>query len=166
MPMGGADRHRELFRTRVAHSLGYKDNQVLIPNSGEVIELEEGSWRIGGKLDLKPRIVDGLGIGDVGPVVLSDRRAMSEAGIVVVLIPRKKNNYLFDQIEVVSRGFVFMKQANEVINFIETTVIEIIRQNSDAKDYDLKQQIERGLQKKLYKIIQREPMIVAAILDR
>ncbi len=166
MPIGGADRHRELFRTRVAHPLGYSDSQVLIPDNGEVIELENGSWSIGAKVNLKPKIVDGLGVGDVGPVVFSDRRTLSEAGIVVVLIPRKNKKYLFDQIEIVSRGFVFMKQANEVINFIETAVAEIIRQNNEMKDFELKRRIERDLRKKLYKIIQREPMIVSAILDR
>ena len=166
MPIGGADRHRELFRTRVAHPLGYKDNQVMIPTSGDVLVCENQQWKVGKKIRLKPKIVDGLGIGDVGPVVLSDRRALSEAGIVVVIIPRRKGRFLFEEIEIVSRGFVFMKQADEVITFIEEEAIQIIKQNKDLVDYELKQKIEEGLRKKLYKIIQREPVIVSEIMDR
>ena len=166
MPIGGADRHRELFRTRVAQELGYRDQNVLIPDTGEVITYENGHWHTHEKISLNPRIVDGLGVGDVGPVVLSDRRALSEAGIVVIIIPRENKKYLFDQIEVVSRGFVFMKQASEVITFIQDNTAEIISKNKKLKDYDLKQKIENGLRHKLYKIIQREPIIVSAIMDR
>ncbi|KUK79601.1 MAG: Uncharacterized protein XD95_0258, partial [Microgenomates bacterium 39_7] len=166
MPIGGADRHRELFRTRVAQELGYKDQSVLIPNSGEILTYENNHWHTHEKIHLSPRIVDGLGVGDVGPVVLSDRRALSEAGIVVVVIPRKNKTYLFNQIEVVSRGFVFMKQASEVISFIQDTTAEIIVENKNLNDFDLKQKIENGLRYKLYKIIQREPIIVSAIMDR
>lgn len=166
MPIGGADRHRELFRTRVAHGLGYKDERILIPNTGDVLVYENGQWQVGEKLNLNPRIVDGLGVGDVGPVVLSDRMALSEAGIVVVIIPRQNKKYLFEEIEVVSRGFVFMKQASEVIGFIQDTTAEIISKNKNLKDYDLKQKIEHGLRRKVYGIIQREPMIVCAIMDR
>lgn len=166
MPIGGADRHRELFRTRVAHQLGYNDSQIMIPNSGDILVYENQQWKVGEKIRLKPKIVDGLGIGDVGPVVLSDRRALSEAGIVVVIIPRRNKQFLFDEIEVVSRGFVFMKQADEVVTFIEEETAQIIKQNKDLGDYDLKQKIEEGLKKKLYKVIQREPVIVSEIMDR
>ena len=93
MPIGGADRHRELFRTRVAQELGYRDQNVLIPDTGEVITYENGHWHTHEKISLNPRIVDGLGVGDVGPVVLSDRRALSEAGIVVIIIPRENKKY-------------------------------------------------------------------------
>jgi len=166
MPIGGADRHRELFRTRVAHQLGYKDNQIMIPNSGDILVCENQQWKVGEKIRLKPKIVDGLGIGDVGPVVLSDRRALSEAGIVVIIIPRRNKQFLFDEIEVISRGFVFMKQADEVVTFIEEETAQIIKQNKNLGDYDLKQKIEEGLKKKLYKVIQREPVIVSEIMDR
>lgn len=166
MPIGGADRHRELFRTRVAHSLGYQDNQVLMPATGEVIAYDQGGWVVAEKIDLKPKIVDGLGVGDVGPVVFSDRRALGEAGIVVVIIPRKNDHFLTDQIEVVSRGFVFMKQAGEVIAFIEETTSELVKQNIKLKDFELKQNVEKGLQKRLYQVIQREPIVVAVISDK
>ncbi len=149
----------------MAHKLDYQDKQILIPETGEVIAISNGQWQISEKISLTPKIVDGLGVGDVGPVVLSDRRALSEAGMVVVVIPRHQDRFKLDKIEVVSRGFVFMKQADEVIKFIEDTAANIITQNQSLKDYALKKEIEKQLSKEVYKIIQREPVVVAVILD-
>ncbi|MBD3250371.1 MAG: RNase J family beta-CASP ribonuclease [Candidatus Pacebacteria bacterium] len=166
MPIGGADRHRELFRRRVAHKLGYSDHQTLLPETGEIIAIENNNWKIDGQINLKPRIVDGLGIGDVGPVVLSDRRALSEAGIVMVMIPRIKDHFDLKNIEVVSRGFVFMKQADEVISFIQEEAAKVIQSaGNKISDYDLKKKVESQLRRKLYKIIQREPIVMTVIVD-
>ncbi len=166
MPVGGADRHRELFRTRVAHKLGYSDHQVLIPESGDIIGLSNNNWKIESKISLNPPIVDGLGVGDVGPIVLSDRRALSEAGIVVLVIPRKKGQFQTKDIKVVSRGFVFMKQADEVIKFIEDKTATVVNSNKKLKDYDLKRKVEAKISRELYKVIKREPMVVSIILDQ
>ncbi len=167
MPIGGADRHRELFRTRVAHKLGYSDHQILLPDTGEVLSFSNNNWQIEKQISLKPRIVDGLGVGDVGKTVLSDRRILSEAGIVVVVVPRFKQGFDLNRISVISRGFVFMKQAEEVIEFIQEETADVVKQAPDnIKDYELKKKIEKRLSKRLYKIIQREPMIVPVILDK
>jgi len=166
MPMGGADRHRELFRKRVAHKLGYSDHQVLLPETGQIISLENGDWKVEREINLAPRIVDGKGIGDVGPIVLADRRALSEAGIVVVVIPRYRNKFDLENIEVISRGFVFMKQADEVVAYIEDATAEIVAQNQDKmNDYRLKNELRKQLERKLYKVIEREPVVLPVILD-
>lgn len=166
MPIGGAERHRELFRKRVAHRLGYSDHQTLIPETGSVISFKNNNWQLDSKIPFNPRIVDGLGIGDVGPVVLSDRRALSEAGIVVVVVPRKEGRFQLDQIEVVSRGFVFMKKADEVVKFIQDAAADTVNKHRQLKDYDLKRKIEKQLSRELYKTIQREPIVVSVILDQ
>ncbi|MBP7768839.1 ribonuclease J [Candidatus Woesebacteria bacterium] len=166
MPIGGADRHRYLFYDRVAAPLGYTPETVLLPNSGDVLGFANGSVSTVDSLTLQPQVVDGLGIGDVGPVVLSDRRILSQAGIVTVVIPRHKREYLLKEVAVVSRGFIFMKDAEEVVEFIKQTVAEIVtEQQNQLKDDELRKTIERRLSRKLYKIIQREPMIVSVILD-
>lgn len=166
MPIGGGDRHRELFRKRVAKKLGYSDHKTLLPESGQVIGFSNNNWQIEDEISIHPRNVDGLGIGDVGRVVLSDRRALSEAGIVVVIIPRKKNQYELDKIEVISRGFVFMKQADEVVKYIKEETGKIVDSTEQQiSDYDLKKKIQARLGRKLYKVIQREPLLVPVILD-
>lgn len=166
MPIGGADRHRELFRKRVARKLGYSDHQTLLPESGQILAFENNNWKIEGEIKLNPRIVDGLGVGDVGPVVLSDRRALSEAGMVVVVLPRVKGHFDLKRIEVISRGFVFMKQADEVVGFIHEETVNVIQNTGkDISDYDLRKKIESRLSRRLYRIIQREPVVMAVIMD-
>jgi ribonuclease J len=165
MPIGGADRHRVKFRELVANEIGFSDKQVLIPETGRVLTLENQRITESEKLSLQPKIIDGLGIGDVGKVVLSDRLSLSQAGIIVLVLTRVKKNFDLKNIRVVSRGFVFMKQADEVVDFIKDQTAEIINKNINKKDEDLKKAIERSLSKKLYKVIRREPMIVPVILD-
>lgn len=166
MPIGSADRHRALFVERVAEPLGYNRKQVLIPQTGDILTFTKDSAQITGQITIQPRTVDGLGIGDVGKVVLSDRRTMNEAGIIVLVIPRRNGQLDVKRMEVVSRGFVFMKEADEVIQFIKQTVGQIVHENKDRiKDEELRRQIDKRLGRKLYKTIKREPMIVPVILD-
>ncbi len=174
MPIGGANRHRSLFSTRVAQPAGYDEHHILIPDTGEVLAFENGNCKVVETIKLYPKIVDGLGVGDVGPVVLSDRRTLSQAGMVVVIIPRirlgkgKKAVQKLDlnNIQIVSRGFVFMKQADEVVAFLKEKTQEIVKaEGKKASDEKIKRAIEHRLARKLYKIIEREPMIVPVIMD-
>jgi ribonuclease J len=133
MPIGGADRHRAKFHEEVAAPLGYREDQVLIPDSGDILSFSNGSFKVDETVSLRPQIVDGLGVGDVGPVVLSDRRALGQAGIVVVVVTRHQGRFDLGSIEVVSRGFVFMKEADEVVSFIKQTTAETIAEELGLK---------------------------------
>ncbi len=165
MPIGGQDRHRVLFKKVVAKPLGYKENQILLPSDGEVISFSAGKFKIKQQFTIRPRMVDGKGIGDVGPVVLADRRALSEAGIIVLVMPRVKGRFDLKKMLVVSRGFVFMKEAEDVIQFIKEETAKIVSGKEGTSDTKLKQAIEKKLSRKLYKIIQREPLIVPVIYE-
>jgi ribonuclease J len=167
LPVGGADRHRMKFEEFVAEPAGYGAEEVLLPSSGEVISLSRSEApRMKKEFEIRPRMVDGKGVGDVGPAVLADRRALSEAGIVVVVIPRVHNQLDLGNVMVVSRGFVFMKQADEVIHFIKKETAEIVNSlTANVSDQKLKMALEKRLSRRLYKIIQREPMIVSVIFD-
>lgn len=164
MPIGGADRHRARFAQVVAAPLGYQEQAILIPKHGEVMSFADGLAHTAETLVLNPSVVDGLGIGDVGPVVLSDRLSLSQAGMVVIVIPKTSAGLDLRHIEVISRGFVFMKQADEVVKYIKDQVIAIIDKEAGQKEEDLKRVIERRLARKLYKIIKREPLIMVSIL--
>lgn len=167
MPVGGEDRHRYKFFELVASKLGYDKSHVLIPESGEIVGFENREVSTEGSLNLRPQVVDGLGVGDVGPIVLSDRRALGQAGIVMVLLPKDKNGYDLKNMKIVSRGFVFMKEADEVVKFIKDEVAKLVTEELRKKsnDSNIKGLIEKRLSRKLYKIIRREPMIVAEVLE-
>ena len=167
MPVGGEDRHRYKFFELVASKLGYDEKHVLIPESGEIIGFQNREVSAEGALNLRPQIVDGLGVGDVGPMVLSDRRTLGQAGIVMVLITKEHGEYDLKNVKVVSRGFVFMKEADEVIQFIKNEVATVVNEELRKKttEVQMKALIEKRLSRRLYKIIRREPMIVAEILE-
>lgn len=166
MPIGGADRHRALFKKVVAKAAGYDDRHILLPKTGEVLGIDETGVSVVDEVLLSAKAVDGLGIGDVGPVVLSDRLSLSKAGIIVLVIPKIAGQFDLGLMKVVSRGFVFMKEADEVIQFIKEKTAEIIGdETQNLKDDEVKKKIEKRLAKKLYKIIQREPMIVPVIME-
>lgn len=165
-PMGGQDRHREKFHELVAEKMGYKDNQILIPGFGDVLEFNNGRPEVTDHLDLHPRLVDGLGVGDVGRAVLSDRQALGREGMIVLVIPRRDGHLDAKNVNIVSRGFVFMKEAHEVIEFLKQTTREIVDElGSDAKDEDVTRALERRIGRKLNKIIRRTPMILPVIIE-
>ncbi len=118
------------------------------------------------KISIQALNVDGLGIGDVGPVVLSDRKSMSEAGIIVLVIPKRKGQLDLKNISIISRGFVFMKEADEVIKFIKDQTVGIINDvGFDAKESEIKRAIEKRLARRIIKVIKREPIILPVILN-
>lgn len=166
MPIGGSNRHRRLFIQRVALKSGLQKNQVLMPNDGEIIHQDNlGKVFVKGKIDLKPQLVDGFGVGDVGPVVISDRQVLGTEGIIVILL-KKKNDGPIDQnfIEIITRGFVFVKESEDVIDFIKEKTnyaISMLKKNNS-------QEAEFEIQKKLARSIKtltgRQPMIYVKII--
>ncbi len=170
LPIGGNPRHRVLYKNIVAQPLGYQEEDVLIPDDGDILGLfSDGRVKKVGNVSLRPQIVDGLGIGDVGPAVLSDRRALGQAGMILVIVKRyKKPQSRLDlkDIHVVSRGFVFMKDAAEVMKFIKEKTAELFKKHYRQDKLEHSERVvERGLARSLYEIIQREPMIEVEIVD-
>lgn len=167
MPIGGEDRHRAKFKEYVAQALSYKKDYTVIPAHEEVLGISGGTIQVVDHISIKPRTVDGLGIGDVGPSVLSDRRSLSQAGMIVLVMPRMKGKLDLSSMRVVSRGFVFVKEATEVIDFIKSETASLLEkaQKQYKKDDEIIAFIEKKLSRKLYKAIRREPMIIPVILD-
>lgn len=167
MPVGGEDRHRYKFFELVANKLGYDQKHVLIPESGEIIGFENRNVSAEGAINLRPQIVDGLGVGDVGPKVLKDRRSLGQAGIVMLMLPKENGRYNLKNMKVVSRGFVFMKEAGDVVKFIKDEAAKLINEELRKKtpEDQMVELLEKRLSRRLYKIIRREPMIVAEILE-
>ena len=172
MPIGGNNRHRVRYKNLVAPAAGLKREQVLLPLEGEMLSLSEhGEINLVDTIILRPQYVDGLGVGDVGPAVLRDRQALSRSGMIIVIVKRKNGKFDFQDIHVVSRGFVFMRDAQEVVDYIKSRTAELIKELSGKKEggkvrvVELENGVQRGLAKSLYKIIEREPMIEVEIVD-
>jgi ribonuclease J len=164
LPIGGTDRHRVQFK-KVACGLGYAQNDVLIPVSGQVIEFSDGRTQYGEKLNLKDLMVDGLRVGDVGSVVLADRKTMSQDGMVTIIIPKRKGEFDTKNIYIASRGFIFMKQSDEMIAEITNTTAKIVRESGDMNEQELKKKIEKQLTRRLEEVIGRKPLILPVFME-
>ncbi len=165
-PIGGSDRHRKLFAD-LAKGMGYKHNEILIPGDGEIVKFESGSAKKGRTLHLKELMVDGKGVGDVGTVVLSDRKALSQDGMIVLVVPQRGGKLLTDKIEIVSRGFVFVKQSAEFLDQIRQEAQATIQKLDTEKlnNYEFTRKLERRLSRKIRKWIGREPVILPVIME-
>lgn len=159
LPIGGSDRHRVEF-AKVVSPMGYQNKDVLLPKEGEVIAFDRGEYRRAETIALKSMMVDGLGVGDVGAVVLSDRKRMAEEGMVVVIIPKASGEYDASNIQIVSRGFVFMRQADEIVQAIKEETAKVLSENAELDEGELKHLIEKKISKRMGEMIGRTPLVI------
>lgn len=166
MPIGGAYRHMVQYK-KLAIKLGYEKDKILVLDTGNTLLLEDGQAKMGKKIKLKDVIVDGSGVGDVGFVVLDDRRRMAESGIVVVVIlVDKTTGKIIGQPEVISRGFVYMKNAKKLVNIISQKTIQILPKTIGKNQWSkYKPIIEKSLQNLIYKEIRRSPLILPVVRE-
>ena len=165
LPIGGADRHRVLF-ARLAEETQYNQDRVLVPRSGQPIEIQDGQVHIGKARQLRELMVDGLGIGDVGEVVLSDRKTMAEEGMVVVIIPRTKDGWKLNEIQIISRGLVFMRHAEDLIDGMKEAASSTIRgSRKDMPTSQLTKKVERKVMRYVEDQLERAPLVLASIVE-
>lgn len=166
MPIGGAYRHMIQYQ-RLAQSLGYKKEQVFVLDNGDTLAVTRQGVFKDKKVKLKEVIVDGLGVGDVGYVVLSDRRVMAQSGIVVVVVLiDKKSGQLIGDPEIISRGFVYMKNAKKLIGQLSQKTKSILPTNIGQREWSgIKPVIEKNIQKLVYQETQRQPLILPVIRE-
>lgn len=164
-PIGGAYRHRKLF-TDMCVDIGYKQAQILLPDDGQVVEFANGASNFGETLYLKELLVDGKGIGDVGTTVLSDRRALSQDGMVVIVVPKVGNRYDLGSVDVVSRGFIYMRDNEEFITEIKQMAAEVLSElvSQGEKEFEMKRRVEKKLTRKFDKLIGRTPLILTVFV--
>lgn len=167
IPIGGTYHHMVQYR-QLARSMGYKDNNILLLDNGQILEIDHQSTKIGESIDLKNVMVDGLGIGDVGTVVLRDRQRMSDDGVLIVIVPiEAQSSQVRGEIEVISRGFVYMKESMELINQIKDETITSLRPlQGQVSDWQaLRHRVEKTLEKFIFTATERHPLILPVIIE-
>ncbi|PWU24245.1 ribonuclease J [Candidatus Cerribacteria bacterium 'Amazon FNV 2010 28 9'] len=162
LPIGGTDRHRVVYADMTAR-MGYKKAQVLLPKTGEIMEFSQGTAHVAQTLQLKTMMVDGLGVGDVGSVVLSDRKKMAEEGMIVIIIPTFNGMYDAANVKIVSRGFVFMKQSDEILKVIKDETAQVLA--TRPEEGELRRLIEKKLSKRMYEETGRTPLILPVVMS-
>lgn len=168
MPIHGEDRH--LFAGKeIAEFMGIPKENIFISEVGKVLELDKRGARFAGTIPSGKVMVDGSGVGDIGSVVLRDRKHLSEDGLVVVVCTVDiKERLLMSGPDIVSRGFVYVKESEELMRGAkEVAGVAVERAlNKRGCDYTyLKTVIKDDLAKYIYKETKRKPMILPVIMD-
>jgi len=151
---------------------GVDEKDVFLTDDGQTWVFNGVSWSRGKKIESKPILIDGLGVGDIGDIVLKDRKQLSEFGIFsVILNISSKNKRIIGRPRFISRGFIYMKGSRELLQEIENLVMDIHRdwlnrshREKMFKDEELRERIEKELSKLIYKRTEREPIILTAII--
>lgn len=160
--------HRQMRQyAALAQAAGIPSQNVLIIDEGGVIEFDKSGGRIAGEIETTKIFVDGIGVGDVGNIVLRDRKVLAEEGIVVVIVTiNKSKNELVGEPDIVSRGFVYMKESEKLIREAQEVVKKTVKRNGRVKNWmAVKEKITNELEKFLFKKTARRPMVLPVIVD-
>lgn len=168
VPAHGEIRHLNKHK-EIAVSMGTPEENVFIMNNGDVLEISQRGARIAGQEAAGDVLVDGLGIGDVGNIVLRDRKHLSEDGLIVAVVGiTKQGQKLVSGPEIISRGFVYVRESEDLMEEAKKVVEDIIK-SSQGKDLynrsNLKNNIRNGLRTFLFQKTKRNPMILPVIMD-
>ncbi len=168
VPAHGEIRHLNKHK-EIAVSMGTPEENVFIMNNGDVLEISQRGARIAGQEAAGDVLVDGLGIGDVGNIVLRDRKHLSEDGLIVAVVGiTKQGQKLVTGPEIISRGFVYVRESEDLMEEAKKVVEDIIK-SSQGKDLynrsNLKNNIRNGLRTFLFQKTKRNPMILPVIMD-
>jgi len=168
IPVHGEYRHLKAH-AGVAESLGIPKENIFIMKSGNVLELDGETAEITGQVQTGAILVDGLGVGDVGNIVLRDRQHLSEDGILIVVMTLEKySNNLLSGPDIVSRGFVYVRESEDLMEEARSVVNEALDNCLYRNVYDwgkIKVEIRDSLSDFLWKKTKRNPMILPIIME-
>ncbi|KXH80035.1 ribonuclease J [Sporosarcina sp. HYO08] len=162
------------YRMLIAHSklaqeVGLLKSQIFIADKGDIVEYKNEKMRMSGRVQAGNVLIDGIGVGDVGNIVLRDRKLLSQDGIftVVVTLNRKQKRIAAGP-EIVSRGFVYVRESEELLEEASKLVKKIVEKYVNKETFEwtnIKQEIRDTLSSYLYQQTKRRPMIIPIIME-
>ena len=168
IPVHGEYRHLKA-NAGVAKSLGIPKENVFIMQSGEVLELCDDYAKVVDKVHTGAILVDGLGVGDVGNIVLRDRQHLAEDGIIIVVLTlERRTNRLLAGPDIVSRGFVYVRESEELMDDARKAVSEALEKCLKGRHTDwnkIKLVIRDAMNDYIWKKTKRRPMVIPIIMD-
>lgn len=168
IPIHGEQRHLQLH-ARLAKQMGMKPSHILVGEIGSQFELSARSCKITGTVPAGKVFVDGSGVGDVGSVVLRDRKHLAQDGMIVVCLNlSSQDGAVISGPDIITRGFVYVKESEELMENLRKVAEEAVErcQRKHIKDWNtIKSAIKNDLSGYLYKTTKRNPMILPVILE-
>lgn len=154
---------------KIAMKMGIPEQNILMIENGDVLEFDHKGMKIAKSVQAGNVLIDGLGIGDVGNIVLRDRKWLSEDGlIIVVLTLSKETGKLLAGPDIVSRGFVYVRESGDLMDDAKEVINKSIKKLEDRGNSDwntMKNDIKEDLKNFIYNEIQRKPMILPIIME-
>ncbi|MBW4828852.1 MAG: ribonuclease J [Clostridiaceae bacterium] len=168
IPVHGEYRHLRRH-AQLAEDLGMPKENIFVGQNGSIIEFTRNSCSFGPRVSAGNILVDGLGIGDVGNIVLRDRKHLSEDGLIVVVVTiSKEDGKVMAGPDIISRGFVYVRESEDLMGEARDVVREVLRECEKNHITDwatLKSSIRDALRGFLYEKIKRNPMILPIIME-
>ena len=165
IPLHGEQRHLKLH-AKLAREMGMDANHILISDLGRVIELTPNSAKLGGTVTAGQVFVDGYGVGDVGSVVLRDRRHLAQDGMIVVVMAMSGDTgELVSGPDLITRGFVYVKESEELMDELKQVAQEAAGNAVGVDWAAIKGAVKGDLSAYLYKKTKRSPMILPVIME-
>ncbi len=168
MPVHGEQKHL-MKHAGLAKSLGLSKDNIVLASIGDVIELTKDSYKITGKVPAGSVLVDGLGVGDVGSVVLRDRKHLADDGIIIVAMAMEAaSGEVVSGPDVISRGFVYVKESEELIEEAKEAACKAIESCylSNISDWNtIRGKVRDAVSKYIYTKTKRSPMVLPIILS-
>ncbi len=168
IPIHGEYRHMK-HHADIAAEVGIPKENIFILENGETLEFEHNKANRGKKVQAGAVLVDGLGVGDIGDVVLRDRQVLSTDGVLIVVVGiNMQNGEVVSGPEIISRGFVYVKESGELIEEARNKVRDVLKQTAKEQITDwsvLKSDVRSALSRFLYSKTKRRPMIMPIIIE-
>lgn len=168
IPVHGEYRHLKA-QAKIAEELGIEKENIFLLSSGDVLELDEESAAVTGKVPVGDVMVDGLGVGDVGNIVLRDRQHLAEEGIIIVVLTLESGSgQVLSGPDIVSRGFVYVRGAESLMDEAKQVLNETMDHCMDKNITDwgkIKSEIKDSLGDFVWKETKRKPMIIPIIME-
>ncbi len=168
IPVHGEYRHL-IKHANLAKDLGMPSENIVIAENGSVIEISKNGIGINGKIQSGKVLVDGLGVGDVGNIVLRDRRQLSQDGIMIVVVTIDHETcHVVSGPDIVSRGFVYVREAEDLMEEAREKVLSALErcENNGVSEWSMtKSTIRDNLGRFLYERTRRRPMILPIIME-
>ena len=166
IPVHGEYKHLKKAQM-LGESMGIPTENILISDNGKVVELTPDSARFNGEVPTGSVFVDGTSVGDVGAIVMRERRQLASDGLIVVAASvDKQTGYLVAEPEIISRGFVYMRESEELLDQLKELVTDCINRNAviGTHDYNAVKTVVRDeLSKAIFKQSKRTPMVIPVI---
>ncbi|MGM9593836.1 MAG: ribonuclease J [Candidatus Onthomonas sp.] len=166
IPVHGEQRHLRIH-ARLAEEMGMRPDHIVISDIGHVIELTPKSIKQNGSVTAGRILVDGYGVGDVGNVVLRDRKRLAEDGMIVVVVTMSSQDHsVLSGPEIITRGFVYVKESEELMDEVRQLAAQVLSQVKPNADWaSIKSDVKRELSSYLFRKARRSPMILPVIME-